>query len=54
MEDYVAGGGRLVYLGAAGFDTAVAFRDDEPSVMEVRRFAPRGKHGRRAPVNTIW
>ena len=43
MEDYVAGGGRLVYLGAAGFDTAVAFRDDEPSVMEVRRFAPAWK-----------
>lgn len=42
-EDYVAGGGRLVYLGAAGFDTAVAFRDDEPSVMEVRRFAPAWK-----------
>ena len=40
IEDYIAGGGRLVYLGAAGFDTAVAFRDDEPSVMEVRRFAP--------------
>ena len=28
---------------AAGFDTAVAFRDDEPSVMEVRRFAPAWK-----------
>jgi N,N-dimethylformamidase len=39
-EDYIASGGRLVYLGAAGFDTAVAFRDDERSVMEVRRFAP--------------
>jgi N,N-dimethylformamidase len=43
MEDYVADGGRLVYVGAAGFDTAVAFRDDEPSVMEVRRFAPAWK-----------
>lgn len=43
MEDYVADGGRLVYMGAAGFDTAVAFRDDEPSVMEVRRFAPAWK-----------
>jgi N,N-dimethylformamidase len=40
VEDYIAAGGRVVYLGAAGFDTAVAFRDDEPSVMEVRRFAP--------------
>jgi N,N-dimethylformamidase len=40
IEDYIAGGGRLVYLGAAGFDTAVAFCNDEPSVMEVRRFAP--------------
>jgi N,N-dimethylformamidase len=42
-EDYIAGGGRLIYLGGCGFDTAVAFRDDEPSVMEVRRFAPQGK-----------
>jgi N,N-dimethylformamidase len=41
IEDYVAGGGRLVYLGAAGFDTAVAFREDDPSVMEVRRIAPQ-------------
>jgi N,N-dimethylformamidase len=42
-EDYIAGGGRLVYLGAAGFDTAVAFRDDQPSVMEVRRYAPASR-----------
>jgi N,N-dimethylformamidase len=42
-EDYISRGGRYVYLGAAGFDTAVAFRDDEPSVMEVRRFAPAWK-----------
>ena len=41
IEDYIAVGGRLVYLGGAGFDTAVAFRNDEPSVMEVRRFAPQ-------------
>lgn len=42
-EDYIAEGGRLVYLGGAGYDTAVAFRNDEPWVMEVRRFAPAWK-----------
>lgn len=43
MEDYIAGGGRLIYLGAAGFDTSVAFRGDEPAVMEVRRYAPASR-----------
>jgi N,N-dimethylformamidase len=43
IEDYIADGGRLIYMGAAGFDTAVAFRDDEAWIMEVRRFAPAWK-----------
>jgi N,N-dimethylformamidase len=36
-EDYVAGGGRLLYLGANGYYWCVGFRDDEPAVMEVRK-----------------
>ncbi len=42
-EDYIASGGRYVYLGANGFDCNVAFRDDEPWVMECRRFGPAWK-----------
>ena len=37
IEDYVAGGGRFVYLGGNGFYWNVAFRDDEPWIMEVRK-----------------
>ena len=37
LEDYVADGGRLVYMGGNGFYWVVAFRDDEPWCMEVRK-----------------
>jgi N,N-dimethylformamidase len=36
-EDYLAHGGRLLYLGANGFYWCVGFRDEEPWVMEVRK-----------------
>lgn len=36
-EDYLADGGRLLYLGANGYYWCVGFRDDEPWVMEVRK-----------------
>jgi N,N-dimethylformamidase len=36
-EDYLAQGGRLLYLGANGYYWCSGFRDDEPWVMEVRR-----------------
>ena len=42
-EDYIAGGGRYIYLGANGFHWSVAFRDDEPWVMECRKFGPAWK-----------
>ena len=42
-EDYISGGGRYIYLGANGFHCSVAFRDDEPSVMECRKFGPAWK-----------
>ncbi len=37
LEDYVADGGRLIYTGGNGFYWVVAFRDDEPWCMEVRK-----------------
>jgi len=42
-EDYIASGGRYVYSGANGFQWSVAFRDDEPWVMECRKFGPAWK-----------
>jgi N,N-dimethylformamidase len=36
-EQYVSGGGRLMYLGANGYYWVVGFPDDEPWCMEVRK-----------------
>ena len=36
-EDYLAEGGRLLYMGGNGYYWCVGFRDDEPAVMEVRK-----------------
>ena len=36
-EDYLAQGGRLLYLGGNGYYWCVGFRDDEPWAMEVRK-----------------
>jgi N,N-dimethylformamidase len=36
-EDYLAQGGRLLYLGGNGYYWCVGFRDEEPFVMEVRK-----------------
>ena len=36
-EDYLAEGGRLLYMGGNGYYWCVGFRDDEPFVMEVRK-----------------
>lgn len=36
-EDYIAGGGRHIYMGGNGFYWNVAFRKDEPWTMEVRK-----------------
>ena len=37
-EDYIAEGGRYIYMGANGYYCNVAFRDDEPWVLECRKF----------------
>lgn len=36
-EDYLAAGGRVMYLSGNGYYWVVSFRDDDTSVMEVRR-----------------
>ncbi|UPJ84417.1 LamG domain-containing protein [Bradyrhizobium sp. 183] len=36
-EDYIASGGRYIYMGGNGYYWNVAFRDDEPWTMEVRK-----------------
>lgn len=36
-EDYLATGGRIMYLSGNGYYWVVSFRDDDTSVMEVRR-----------------
>ena len=36
-EDYIAGGGRYVYMGGNGYYWNVAFREDAPWLMEVRK-----------------
>ena len=36
-EDFVAGGGRYIYMGGNGYYWNVGFRDDDPSIMEVRK-----------------
>lgn len=44
LEDYVAEGGRLMYLGGNGFYWVISYRDGEPEIMEVRK----GEAGMRA------
>ncbi len=44
LEDYIAHGGRLMYLGGNGFYWVVSYRDGEPELMEVRK----GEAGMRA------
>lgn len=44
LEDYIAEGGRLMYLGGNGFYWVISYRDGEPQLMEVRK----GEAGMRA------
>jgi N,N-dimethylformamidase len=44
LEDYIAGGGRLMYLGGNGFYWVSSYRAGEPEFMEVRK----GEAGMRA------
>jgi N,N-dimethylformamidase len=53
VEDYVAAGGRLMYLGANGFYWVVAFHPERPSVMEVRR-GENGTRNWQSPPGTTF
>ena len=45
METYVAGGGRLMYMGGNGFFTVVSFPLDSLHCLEIRYAARRGEEG---------
>jgi N,N-dimethylformamidase len=44
MDNFIAGGGRLMYMGGNGFYWVVSYREDQPGIMEVRK----GEAGMRA------
>lgn len=48
-ETYLAGGGRVMYLGANGYYWVVAFRDDEPWCMEIRKLDSGSRAWQAAP-----
>lgn len=48
-EQYLAAGGRLMYLGGNGYYWVVAFRDEEPWCMEVRKLDAGSRAWQAAP-----
>jgi N,N-dimethylformamidase len=48
-EQYLAAGGRMMYLGANGFYWNVAFRDEEPWCMEIRKLDAGSRAWQAAP-----
>ena len=48
-EQYVAGGGRVMYLGANGYYWVVAYRPDEPWCMEIRKLDAGSRAWQAAP-----
>ncbi len=48
-EQYLAAGGRVMYLGANGYYWVVAFRDDEPWCMEIRKLDSGSRAWQAAP-----
>jgi len=48
-EDYLAEGGRVMYLGANGYYWVVAFRDDSPWCMEIRKLDSGSRAWQAAP-----
>ena len=48
-EQYLAAGGRVMYLGANGYYWNVAFRDDEPWCMEIRKLDAGSRAWQAAP-----
>jgi N,N-dimethylformamidase len=48
-EEYLAAGGRIMYLGANGYYWVVAFRQDEPWCMEIRKLDSGSRAWQAAP-----
>jgi len=48
-EQYVAAGGRVMYLGANGYYWVVAFREEEPWCMEIRKLDAGSRAWQAAP-----
>lgn len=48
-EQYLADGGRIMYLGANGYYWVVAFREDEPWCMEIRKLDSGSRAWQAAP-----
>lgn len=48
-EQYVAAGGRVMYLGANGYYWVVAYRDEEPWCMEIRKLDAGSRAWQAAP-----
>ncbi|MBT6912500.1 MAG: N,N-dimethylformamidase, partial [Rhodospirillaceae bacterium] len=53
IERYLSQGGRLMYLGGNGFYWRIAFHDDKPGVIEVRR-AEDGTRAWMSPVGEYY
>ena len=53
IESYLDQGGRLMYLGGNGFYWRIAFREDKPGVIEVRR-AEDGTRAWMSPVGEYY
>lgn len=53
MEAYVAGGGRVMYLGGNGFYWIVSYHPEKPHVMEVRR-SEAGTRPHQAPAGEYY
>jgi N,N-dimethylformamidase len=43
LEGYLAGGGRLMYMGGNGFYWRIAYHPDNPAIIELRRAEGRGR-----------
>jgi N,N-dimethylformamidase len=53
VEEYVSGGGRLMYLGGNGFYWIVSYHPQKPHVMEVRR-SEAGTRPHQAPAGEYY
>ena len=51
QEDFVAGGGRLIYMGGNGYYWVVGFDPENPACMEVRKLDSGMRPGQPSRAN---